>query len=163
MGNIIKIILSYIKKIETILIVLMTSSIILIISAQVILRYFFGHPFTWAEELSTFILIYLSFFSADVVYKEKGHIAIDYFVGKFSRKIQIICYMSIYILISAFFVIAFHSAVKLFSRQMGIITTASINIPKSFFTLPVLIVFPSMLLSTLHFLIDYKSEKTQNK
>ena len=145
--------LLYVGKFEVVLIVLMAAVIIGVIAAQVFMRYFFNRPFTWAEELATLVLIYLTFFSADVVYKQKRHIAVDYFAGKLPPAIQRVVAILLYIAIAGFLLTFIPQTLTLVRMQARIITTAAITVPKSFFTLPVLLVFPSMLLSTLYFLI----------
>lgn len=147
-------ILHYIKIAETVLIVLMASLIVSIIAAQVFMRYFFNNPFTWVEELATLTLIYLCFFAADVVYKEKLHISVEYFVKKLPEKVQAVINTILYTTIIVFFIIIIPKTYQLVKMQLGIITSAAIVVPKSVYTLPVLLIFPSMLLTTISMLID---------
>lgn len=146
-------VLRYVEKLEVVLIVLMAAVIISVIAAQVFMRYFFNRPFTWAEELATLVLIYLTFFAADVVYKQKRHISVDYFVAKLPPAAQRVVAIVLYIAIAGFLITIIPQTLTLVRMQVRIITTAAIVVPKSFFTLPVLLVFPSMLLSTLYFII----------
>ena len=153
MKKILESVLLYIKKTEIVLIVLMAAVIIAVIAAQVFMRYFFNRPFNWAEELATLMLIYLSFISADVVYKEKGHITVDYFVAKLPELVQRVINIVIHTAIIVFFLVMIPRTFTLVRMQIRIITSAAVVVPKSFYTLPVLLVFPSMLLSTVYNLI----------
>lgn len=45
-------------------------------------RYVLGHQSRWTEELALFLLIWVSMLGAAVVYEEKAHLGVDYFVGK---------------------------------------------------------------------------------
>lgn len=148
-----------IKKIEVVLIVLMLAMIVCIVAAQVFMRYFF-RPFAWAEELTTIVLIYLSFFAADVVYKEKGHISVDYFVGKLPRLVQRLIGVALYGAILIFLVMMIPQTAALVRMQSRITISAAVALPKSFHTLPVLLVFPSMVLTTLYYLVDEVEKMT---
>jgi TRAP-type C4-dicarboxylate transport system permease small subunit len=151
--NILDTVLLYIKKAEIVLIVLMATLIVSVIAAQVFMRYFLDRPFTWVEELATLTLIYLCFFAADVVYKEKLHISVDYFVKKLPYKVQRIINLLINSSIVLFFFIIIPKTYQLVIMQLNIINSAAIVVPKSVYTLPVLIIFPSMLLTTINELI----------
>lgn len=146
--------LELVKKIEIVIIVAMAGLIVSVIAAQVFLRFFFNKPFAWAEELATITLIYLSFISADVVYKEKGHISVEYFVGKLPKLGQGIINIFIHSCIVVFFLIIIPQTLTLVIMQYNIVTSAAFVVPKSFFTLPVLIVFPSMLLTSIYFILE---------
>ena len=97
-------ILRKIKHAETILAVAMFGFIVSIIAAQIFVRYLFGKPFPWAEELASLLLIYLTFLTADIVYKEKGHIAIDYFINFLPSRIRSVIAFCVYLLISVFLI-----------------------------------------------------------
>jgi TRAP-type C4-dicarboxylate transport system permease small subunit len=148
-----------IKKIEVVLIVLMLAMIVCVVGAQVLMRYFF-RPFAWAEELTAIVLIYLSFFAADVVYKEKSHISVDFFVGKLPRLFQRLIGVALYSAILIFLVMMIPRTATLVRMQSRITISAAIALPKSFHTLPVLLVFPSMVLTTLYYLIDEVEKMT---
>ena len=52
--------LDKLRKIELFLAISVFGFIILIITMQVIFRYFFNKPFSWVEELASLLLIYLT-------------------------------------------------------------------------------------------------------
>lgn len=75
--------------VESILAVSTVATIVLIILAQVFSRYVLGRPLIWAEELATYLLIWLGFLSASVALKMKRHITIrtfDAFVSERARQ-----------------------------------------------------------------------------
>ena len=43
---------------------LVLSAIMLLITAGIISRYFFNSPFSWTEEVTTFLMVYLCYISA---------------------------------------------------------------------------------------------------
>jgi len=143
-----------VARVETVLMVAMTAAMISIIAAQVFLRYVFNKPFPWAEEVATMLLIYLSFIAADVVYKQKGHISVSYFVGRLPAVWRHLIAIVIYLFITAFLAVFLPKSIELVRMQFGHITSAAINIPKSWWTMPVPIAFASMLLSSVYYVLE---------
>ena len=45
-------------------------------------RYVLGEQSRWTEELAIYLLIWVSLLGASLTYEEKGHLGVDYFVGK---------------------------------------------------------------------------------
>lgn len=45
-------------------------------------RYVLGAQSRWTEELATYLLVWVSLLGASLTYEEKGHLGVDYFVGK---------------------------------------------------------------------------------
>ena len=145
-------ILRKIKRTETVLAVLLFGFIVAIIAAQIFVRYIFGKPFSWAEELASLLLIYLTFLTADIVYKDKGHISIDYFINFLSLRARSGVTIGLYLLIGVFLITMIPPCIALLKMQSGHISTAVVTVPKSFWSLPVLITFGSMLLTTGYFI-----------
>jgi len=143
-----------IKRVETVILVVMTAAMIGIIAVQVFLRFVFNSPFSWAEEAATMLLIYISFFAADVVYKEKGHLAVDYFGGLLPAPRRRGRAIFPYLLITAFLAVFLPRSIELVRMQAGHITSAALVVAKSWWTMPVPVVFASMLLSSLYFLVQ---------
>ncbi len=50
---------------------------------QVVLRYGFGRPLTWAEEVSRYLFVWVVFVGAGVAARYRGHIALDFLVNRF--------------------------------------------------------------------------------
>ena len=51
-------------------------------------RYVLGAQSRWTEELAIYLLVWISLLGASVTYGEKGHLGVDYFVGKFDPAAQ---------------------------------------------------------------------------
>jgi len=147
-------ILTRIKQVETVCSVVIFAFMVGIIGLQVILRYFFGRPMTWAEEITALLLIYLSFLTADMVYKEKGHIAIDYVVKLFGNKTQAIVAILMNLFTCVFLVVIFQKGISLMIDQIGHTTAAALPLSKSYWTLPVPVIFSSMFLTTLQMILE---------
>ena len=149
-----RLILKKIQQLETILAVLLFAFIVTIIALQIFVRYLFGKPFPWAEELASLLLIYLTFLTADIVYKQKAHISINYFVNFFSERTKAFIAIAIYIFIGIFIVVLIPKCIALLKMQFGHFTAAVLTLPKSFWSLPVPIAFGSMLLTTVYFISE---------
>ncbi len=51
-------------------------------------RYVLGAQATWTDELARYLLVWVSLFGAAIMYREHGHLGIDYFVGKLHPDVQ---------------------------------------------------------------------------
>ena len=49
---------------------------------QVVLRYGFGRPLTWSEEISRYLFVWVVFVGAAVAARRNGHIALDFLVNR---------------------------------------------------------------------------------
>jgi TRAP-type C4-dicarboxylate transport system permease small subunit len=56
---------------------------------QVVCRYFFDAPLSWPEELTMFLMAWMSFLGASVALRGWGHIGVDFFLDKFRGRTKI--------------------------------------------------------------------------
>lgn len=140
-------------QVETVCSVAILSVLIALISCQVFLRYVFNNPFTWAEELGALLLIYLSFVTGDVVYKKNAHISIDYVIGFFPLRLRAVTEIAVAVLICICLATLTVVSIPLIQDQFGFTIAAALPLSKSWWTMPVPIVFLSMILTTLNLLI----------
>ena len=72
--------------VSILLFILMT----LIVWAQIFYRFVLGDGIIWAEEIAKYMMVWMALLGAAVVFYEKGHIAINYFIlgRSFLRYIQ---------------------------------------------------------------------------
>ena len=137
-------------QIETVCSVAILSVLIALISCQVFLRYLFNNPFTWAEELGALLLIYLSFVTGDVVYKKNAHISIDYVVGFFPSRLRAATEIALAVMICVCLTALTVVSLPLIRDQFGFTIAAALPLSKSWWTMPVPIVFLSMILTTIN-------------
>ena len=52
-------------------------AMLLMIAASVLLRYAFNNPITWADQIATYGLVYVTFLGAPRVLARGGHVAVD--------------------------------------------------------------------------------------
>ena len=67
---------------------LLLVAICLIATLQVASRYIFSRPFSWTEELGTYLFVYLAFVGASLALKKNEHFAVEILLDKFPLKIR---------------------------------------------------------------------------
>jgi TRAP-type C4-dicarboxylate transport system permease small subunit len=80
------------------IVLLMFSSLFL----QVISRYCFGSPLSWPEEVTMFLMAWMSFLGASVALRGWGHIGVDFFLKKFSGRIYVCLQLLVHLIILIF-------------------------------------------------------------
>ena len=65
---------------------------------QVISRYCFGNPLPWPEEVTMFLMAWMSFLGASVALRQWGHIGVDFFLNRTSGKKRILLLLVIRII-----------------------------------------------------------------
>jgi TRAP-type C4-dicarboxylate transport system permease small subunit len=56
----------------------------LIVWAQIFYRFILGGGFAWSEEIAKYLMVWMALLGSSVLFREGGHIAINYFISKFS-------------------------------------------------------------------------------
>src|SRR5699024_5421978 len=102
---IIKIFSKTIERIQYWITISIIAFLTTIVFVQVVLRYFFNSPLPWVQEVSSGLLIWLTFMGAGVLTKRKGHLRVDIVVNKFNYFWKKIIEKCIYILIFFFLII----------------------------------------------------------
>lgn len=64
--------------VEQVVVVLLTGGITAIMMTQVVLRYFFGAPLFWAEEISVQLLVFASVFGLSLLTRRGDLVSIDF-------------------------------------------------------------------------------------
>jgi TRAP-type C4-dicarboxylate transport system permease small subunit len=60
----------------------------LVVCADVFLRYFFNRPMFWVLESTQFALVFITFLGAAWVLKNDGHVRMDIVINRFSQRTQ---------------------------------------------------------------------------
>lgn len=83
-------------------IILIMAVLVLDVVTGVVARYIFNSPIKWTGELAQFLLIWISLAGASLTFERKGHLGVDYFVGKLNAKAKKIAEVFAYLVIAAF-------------------------------------------------------------
>ncbi len=62
--------------------------ILLLVVAQVAMRYIFNSPLTWSEELAVFVMIWLTFIGSLICMRDKEHIEVTILVDHLPHTLQ---------------------------------------------------------------------------
>lgn len=111
------------------------AAILLVISAGIVSRYVFGSPFSWTEELTTFLMVNLGYISGAIVTIAKKHVVADYFIAKAPPTFQrIVSFVSRIVAIAVLLLICVSSYQQLLSRVAY--RSAALGIPRTLFYVP---------------------------
>lgn len=78
------------QKIEENFLIACLSIMGIVLTVQILLRYFFNAPISWAEELARYLQIWITFIGIGYGFRKSSHIALTLLKDKLPRKIGII-------------------------------------------------------------------------
>jgi TRAP-type C4-dicarboxylate transport system permease small subunit len=81
-----KSIIAALDKIEEIVIIIMFAIMVIVIFAQVIMRYVFNDSLYWSEELGKFLFVWISWLGISLGERKGEHIKITMLTGRFAFK-----------------------------------------------------------------------------
>lgn len=80
-----------IGNIEVTLASVMLVILVVLTFVGVIMRYCFGNPFTWLEEIQLACMVWIVFAAAGATFRYGGHVAIEILVDMMPKKVQRVC------------------------------------------------------------------------
>lgn len=105
-------------------------ALIIIAGMQIISRYVFNHAFSWTEEVSLMLFLWLAYFGMVMAMRKEAHLRVDAFVMALPEKIQRWLYGVIMVgaILCCLYVawISFETAMKIMSRGQ---TASSLPLP----------------------------------
>lgn len=107
------------------LIGVMMGLMFILVFTNVVARYCFGFSFMTAEEISTFLMIWITYLGAGLALREGRHAAIDLFQDFLPRKIRLVLRAFLGILILSFFLVLAYYGIKLSQFAWGQETMAT--------------------------------------
>lgn len=131
----------------------MLLALILTITAGVTARYVFGSPFTWTEELATFIFIWISFMGAVTASYDKRHVAVDFLVTKLPQRVQDVIKLFTYVAILVFVVLLVYGSFVLFPTMKHV--SVALRLPKWLYYIPVCTASVEMFFIYLAEMLEY--------
>lgn len=122
--------------------------ITVVMIAQVISRYCFSSPLTWAEELARYQMIALAFICSVAVMQDRAHLRVTFFVEIFSKKIQSVINVIILFLQALFLFVIFYYSLSMTSDGSNV-KAVSLGVSMFPVYLPLTISFFLMFLESL--------------
>lgn len=148
--------LRLVGRVEVGLAIAILSVIVATILSQVFSRYVLGRPLIWAEELATYLLIWLAFVAASATYKMRRHIAIQTYGAFAGHRVRCAGNALIHAIVAAVLIVVIlyiPDAMRTESlrRTVGLPVTIRLH---WFFSVPTLIAFVSMTATAVFYAID---------
>lgn len=98
-------IVAVLERIEEAVLVLVLTSMVAAIGAQVLARYVFNVPFSWTEELARFLFMWLVFLGASQALRRHEHIAVGLLVDRLPLRLRQLVIVLLNGLIASFLVV----------------------------------------------------------
>lgn len=134
-------------------IILMVPLMTGIIFLQVVLRYVFQSPFSWAEELARYLLIWITCLGSAYAIRDGMHISIGYLRSKLKDSARTVLTVVIYVMTLGFFVYCIKEGM-LFSFAQWTQRSTAMQIPMTVPYIAIPLGFAIMFLVALECLID---------
>ncbi len=122
---------SVLEKILNWLTVLPFMAMVVLVLCQVYTRFFTNNSLTWSEELSRYLMVYMVFFAAILVTREKRHIRIENLTGRLHGVPRKVVAVVAGLIQLAFLVIVIVGYFK-FAPTAAMRTSATNHIPMTF-------------------------------
>lgn len=107
-------------------------AMIIIVFAQVMLRYFLNAPLAWSDELSRILLGWMAFFGVTLVhFSEAGHPAVTFLKEKLPGKGKAVAKLAIDAILSLGFVVVFFASCR-YTIENHRFVTAVLHLPNSY-------------------------------
>lgn len=126
----------FIAKIENYAIALLLVWITVVVSLQVIYRYFFDSALSWSEEMARLSLVWMTFIGAAAVTREGGHITVDILRARYSGWVARAFEVLLLALTIGFSLLLVRYGIDLGRMQWATYSTA-LQLPMTIFSLPV--------------------------
>ena len=136
LDRLIKIKAALVKVLEAVVMILM-AVLVLDVVWQVITRLASNipkeivviNPSRWTDELAVMLMIWVALLGASVAYARKGHLGVDYFVGKLPGRVKIATEMGVYTLVTIFAIICMVYGGVIFVMENTRQMSPALNIP----------------------------------
>lgn len=161
MEKVIKIIDSMNKGIKVVLAASLGVMSVVIV-AQVILRYFFHHTFTWAEELSRYLMVLSVFLGAALAIRTQSLIAVEVVAENISERKRKVLKLFVYTLCIVFFIILLVVSIDIVgavSKQLSPALQVKMSIPYLAIPIGTIALILNSIAVILELIMNKKSEE----
>lgn len=118
------------------IVALIISAISILTITQVFLRYVMNSPLFWSEELTRYLIIWLTFLGAGLGVRHRGHITVEFLARMFPLSFQRILNFGLDILIISYLLILCWLGVKVMKVFM-VFKSSALSIPQGYIFLAV--------------------------
>jgi TRAP-type C4-dicarboxylate transport system permease small subunit len=143
---------SVLAKVEECVLMVCFSTIAVALLMQIIFRYALNSPLIWTEELSRYLLVWITFLGINYALRRNKHIRMEYFFNMMPNMVQRLVVIATQIMILYFMVCLYGPTLSFVKMQMNIASSAmQMNMGLVYLSLPIgfFISSLSLLLSTL--------------
>ncbi len=142
----------FLGKIEDTFLMVCFSIIAIALLMQIFCRYCLNSPLVWTEELSRYLLVWITFFGINYGLRRNKHIQMEFFYNKMSEQCQRIVTVLTQGLIIYFMILLFRPTLDFVRMQMGIESSAMqismgivyISLPIGFFLSTISMIFSTL-------------------
>ncbi|MBM3525476.1 MAG: TRAP transporter small permease subunit [Alphaproteobacteria bacterium] len=142
--------LAFLGRCELIVVVLSLISVTVLTGIGVVLRYAFGSSLLWAQEIALLLMQLMVFCGGAVLYKARAYLIITLVFDRLSERTQQVFALATWIIACVFFAVVFWQAILLYPKEISI-TTFILELPKFYYTVPMLYASASLFLCGLYF------------
>lgn len=155
--------MNYLRKLEKLLVsaitnisIAMFATIIAVTASQVFMRRVFNRPIIWAEDLTVFLFIWLTFLGAAILHSKKGLLCIDTIINVFPEKIRTIVGFVMEFITLVFLSYLMSLSVQFFNKQfaLGNKLGGALGVPAYAATLSVIVAVIIMCVSSIVSIYD---------
>jgi len=100
-------------KVLEIVVMIVTATLVFDVIWQVFTRYVLKAPSTWTEELATMLLMWVALLGACIAFHRKGHLGVDYFVGKLNAKNKVAVELLVHLVVAFFAIIIIYGGYRI--------------------------------------------------
>ncbi len=92
-------------------VILLISFILVIVLVAVFFRYVLNHSLSWSDEVVRYLFVWFILIGSALVFRDRRHIRIEYFVELFPKKLKRFCEIAGFFLIVLFHIFLFFSGI----------------------------------------------------
>ena len=141
---------SLVKKICIFLAGLMVLTVVL----QVVCRYLLKNPLPWTEELSRYLLIWLSFLGGSSLVRLQENMFVDFFITKMPPKILIVCKRVLNSVVVVFLILILWYAIQIYPKVSARQVTPALQMSIFYVQVSVIIGLVLMMIQTINLLLS---------
>lgn len=132
---------------------LLVVMIVILISMEIIMRYFVGNPIVWVQEFVLYLFIVITALGASVAIKTNSHIEIDTIVRLLPQKaLNIVNVVVSLIILGSLLFLANKLPAAIKIQNMSKTSSLPINFPRGYYySMPILVSVWGMIISKLYY------------